>query len=310
MTDLIYFLVAGSESLFPVDLSDIQEAFVKKLQSYFPDNLVEWVGLNEVRSGLGHKIKEARDQFPEAEVVTLSALYYPFTAHEISANRLVDEQGNDLGLGPRPKADPLEVQVSRVMEAVDGKSVIVVDDTLFLGETLNHLVGLGLNIVAAVEYFTKAATLEDYHKRNLPIFAVHAKEDYLDVLPLHDFLPPLPLCGKVVGDSHSLLPRLNEEGMSACLPYLLPWITREQLASWASVPVEHAPDFSVFALERSIEVVGRIGHFGFTTMGESARFFPPRTSVPYLNGDAPYHNASVVEYLRGCLHQVRDQYTN
>lgn len=310
MSALAYYLVAGSESSFPVDLGDVKEAFTRKIQSFFPANPVIWVSLKEVQEGLSQGVAKAKFLFPDALIVTLSSLYFPNADCEISANRVVDGTGTRLGLAHRPGAQSLSQQVFEVKHVAGGRPIVVVDDTLFHGETLELLEALGLRIDTAVEYFTGSEAYEKFC-RKFSVISVLTLNSYKDVMPLHDFLPFLPLCGKVLGcvSEGSCAPAQTKDGYSISFPYLLPWITPVQLYDWASIPEENAVDFSVFALKQSIVVAQRLREYGYTTIGDAVRPCPPRRSIPWCDGQhMPDPHESVVDYLARSLHEISKLY--
>lgn len=304
-----YYLVGGSESNFTVDLGDIQGAFTRKIQSYFPDNPVLWVSLDEVRRGLSTQVAKAALLYPGALVVSLSSLYYPYACLEISPNRIVNEQGQFLGLGARPGSGTLRQQVEKVMREAGERPIIVADDTLFHGETLECLRKMGLRIDAAVEFFTDRKIFDRMTNEGFTILTSNTLDEYVDVLPLHDFLPMLPLCGKVVGsEGDGILQSKEVEGCSLSLPYLLPWITPAQLEDWSCIPAKHAVDFSTFALAQTIVVADRLRSHGYTTVGQAVKRQPPRRSIPCQKGRIPNPDMSVSECLGRSLHCIGKYY--
>ncbi|MDP3994243.1 MAG: hypothetical protein Q8P91_00220 [bacterium] len=305
-----YFLVAGSESLFPVDLTDVQEKFHRRIQTYYPNDQVRWVSLVEARKGLMQKLEEARRAFPNAVTVTFSSLYFPWADCEISANRIVDKERNNLGVGQRPKAKCLKKQVDEVMQKAGDRPIIILDDTLFKGHTIDYLVEeKGLRINAAVECFTFPMAIENCKQKGISVFSVEElqPEDCIDGMPLHDFLPPLPLCGKVLGlhNADDCEPLIDNDGASFSFPYLMPWISPQQVCDWASIPEEYVVDFSTFAILQSIEVMNRLKPLGYLTINDMvANKYSLRTSVPYLDGSNPDMNENISVMLRECLHLV------
>jgi len=306
MTTLTYYLVAGSESSLPVDLGDVQTAFVQKLSSILPDNPVRWVSLGEVHSGLSAQVACATERLgDDVFVVSLSGLYYPHADAEISCNRLVDAFGSPLGMGPRPRSASLSDQVANVMRQAADRPLIVVDDTLFHGDTVKGLIRSGLKVDGVVEFFTSSEAFGEFEHDGIPVFSSETLEGYLDVLPLHDFLPMMPLCGKVVGKpSAGGWDPLADHGVSYSLPYLLPFITRDQLSSWASIPVDSALEFSIFALTRGIQVAERLRNYGFSSVGSATRYYPHRTSVPLLDGVNFEPDLPLVDLLGRSLHRL------
>ncbi|RJR30430.1 hypothetical protein C4564_00430 [Candidatus Microgenomates bacterium] len=297
-----YYLVGGSESLFGARLAHVQQRFVRAIQSYLPDDQVVWVPLASVRSGLATQVGLVRSKYPNVFVVTLSHLYFPIADASVSCNRVVDTQGRKLGLAERPGSPPLCDQICVVMKEADGRTIAVVDDTFFHGETIAVLREQGLRIDIAVEYFSESVTEARLQQEGTSVYTVSSLNGYLDVLPLHDFLPVTPLSGKVVGHRgvNGIELMTHESGGSYSLPYLMPYITAKQVSQWASIPEVYAEEFSQFALTMAIQVMELAGDDRFVYMAQAV-CHPMRVSWPYLPEGYP-KNITVENVLRRALH--------
>lgn len=304
-----YYLVGGSESLLGLDVSSVQRAFAAKIQRFLPNNQVVWVSLPTVRAGLLEIVKNLREALPDVYIVTLSDLYFPYAEASISCNRVVDLDGANLGLAHRPGSPSLRSQIDAVMQSAGARQIAVVDDTLFHGHTISTLRGMGMRVDVAVEYFVDSRTKSEFESQGTPVYCATSLSGYLDVMPLHDFLPPMPLCGKVVGqlsatgEIHLLQ---HPDGGSISMPYLIPFIDAEQVSSWASIPLAHVHEFSVFALSQAIHVAVKARECGFANMTEALRH-SLRVSWPYMNGfsDRDMSPEEPVEtMLRRAYHQA------
>ncbi len=301
-----YYLVGGTESILPgVKVWDIQRSFTRVISSYLPNNPIVWVGLDEVRNGLSAQVNCAKNALgPNAFVVSLSTLYFSDADREVSCTRIVDADFNSLGLAARPPSEDLSQQVKSIIAEAKGRPIIVVDDTLFHGQTIIFLKELGLPIHAAVEYFSAKNAVKTLEALGVQIFTVCTLDDYLDVMPLHDFLPIMPLCGKLLGEAKA-------EGLQYCgfgtdlsmsVPYIMPYISATMVGSWASIPWEYARDFSAFALTQSMILVERMNQVGMYTVADVKRRQPHRVSIPFLEGSTDEDNVLLSDVIRRAVH--------
>ncbi len=76
-------------------------------------------------------------------------------------------------------------------------------------------------------------------------------------------------------------PISTDDGLSLSFPYLLPFITPEQLESWASIPQAHAVAFSKVCLQRTIEIFSELERLGRISKISELRDVKPRASVPF-----------------------------
>jgi len=310
----VYYLIEGSEGGLGVQVSDIQQQFVSAIQTCFPNNPVEFVPRGKIRNAIRATVKELSSS-GEVFVVSLSRLYYPNADDYIDCNRIVSKDGSTLGIGPRPKTYDLSVQVKSVMDKADGRVVVVVDDTLFHGESIRGLRALGLEFDTVVVYFADRGSSRSLTEQGYTVHASLETAGYLDVLPVHDFLPFVPLCGKVVGKSvyGKPSPIVVPPGVSLSLPYIIPFILPEQVHSWASIPLEHVQEYSEFALGQTMELFRRLKGVGVVSIADYIHSNPPRRSLPMSVGlrrqmfeSLPIdYQEPILDYLGRTLHAFR-----
>lgn len=303
-----YFLVSGAESLFqPItgeSVERVRTAVSEKIGTFFPDNPVLWIDLEEVHERLHDQVMSAKGKYGYLPVVSLSSLYYPHADAFIECNRVVDHQGNPLGVGPRPGSDSIGAQVDHIRRALHDSSVIVADDTLFHGDSLSDIMKKGLKVKAVVECFATDEAKNRLEKKGVAVYCSSPLEGFLDMLPLHDFLPPLQLCGKVIGRIEDEPMPILTNGLSLSLPYLLPYITVGQLKSWASIPRRFAEEFSKLCLEEAVQMFTVLEPHGISHWNDITSLYP-RASYPHrTRGKDPNPESRIVDLLKEDLQHL------
>lgn len=303
-----YYIVAGSEDCFLTNAGSEIDSARRTIAEYiskkiYSQDAVLWVDLGDVREMIRAGITMLKRQHGDLPVVSLSGLYYPEADGCLECNRLVSPSGEMLGLGNRAGAKALEAQIRHLASSYPDSAFIVADDTLFHGETLSHLSDLGLTVKGVAIAFATEQAVQRLGKIGIEVCVGHTLGDDLrDVVPIHDFLPPMPLCGRAVG-MEGPVPFLVD-GLSFSLPYVLPWITPKQLDSWASIPETHAVPFSRLCLEASYAVFLALRKIGIVCVEDLKRLIP-RASKPY-NGLADPEE-EITSLLQQALRQLSDR---
>lgn len=280
-----YYIVGGTESFFaqqiPVEVASARVAICNYIgHKIYPNDPVIWVGFVEVQQMLARCVQELKVRHGNLPVVSCSRFYYPGADAFVECNRVVDSSGEKIGVGPRPYAKSIPDQVGLIRSLYPNTSFIVVDDMLFHGDTINQLRTRRLPVRAMAAAFATGEAKEALERSGIEVCVGHPLRTNLrDMLPLHDFLPPLPLCGKVVGLDNMPLPAMKND-LSSSFPYLLPWITPEQLCSWASIPESHAVPFSMLCLKQCLAIFSALRDANIVRLSDLAQF-RPRASCPY-----------------------------
>lgn len=176
--------------------------------------------------------------------------------HTIEINRIVDQTGKIIGLGPRPGAVSLEKQLNSIASVVNGNPVVLVEDGIFTGSTLAFLITelqnrrVNVDAIAAGISFPKGDKLIREAVRG-KLVIVKEVETPFEWMPDHDFIPFSPNCGRVFGRQlgRDVLPHYTHEGFSYCFPYIRPF---GNPVKWASIPEEQARSFSNLCLREAI----------------------------------------------------------
>lgn len=305
-----YYVVGGTEELFeavaPHQVEKARQAIFDQLAVTLPNNPIYWVTTTEVKADLTQLVAEAKTQFPESPVVSLSRVYFDAADYYLECNRLTDHEGNSLGVGPRPGSASLATQIAVLKQRFLSKKLIVVDDMLFHGESLEKLIAAGLDIAAIVTAFAVQQGTKKAEELGVPWYVETVVAKLLDMIPIHDWLPPLPLCGKVVGHKpNGQLPEpVIEQGLSLCLPYLTPFISTEQVTNWASIPTDHVLEFSAICLERSLGICQELETRGVITKMSDLAKMEPRASHPVLGKIDP--EKRIVVFLKEAIVQLNN----
>lgn len=222
----------------------------------------------------------------------------------LHVNRLVTFSGNDVGIGQRPGQPALHVQVDSLVKKADGNSYIIIEDGLFTGGTMCHVVKLleraGARVVAIVAgfQFNKArqaiAALQDDQAVGHPIEVVSVcdfqPEMLVDWMPDHDHIPFIPNCGRVLGVNFGefCVPYYSRNGTSYSIPYLSGYC--RDLEDWTSIPLMECAHFSLTCLDLAIRLFQAIQYLNpgceLIVSDLINSQCTPRISLPIVAGDA------------------------
>lgn len=229
----------------------------------------------------------------------------------LSINRLIDEKGEILGLGPRPGAPSISDQMDVVQRAAGNRSVILMEDGAFTGGTMRFI----LNEMKARRVHVSAVVLGLAFKNakesiaevfDGDIVTVEEDKDYVDWMPDHDFFPFIPNSGRVFGTSWNgnLMPLYTKDGATFCAPYLLPFAP---ITKWASIPENHALDFSRFCLQKTREIFEKLCEDNDCMLTiEDIIDTVPRVSIPMAIGQQiiPPLRTRILDYLKACIDEI------
>jgi hypothetical protein len=224
--------------------------------------------------------------------------------HMIEINRIVNQNGEIIGLGPRPGAMTLEKQLNGVAAMANGNPVVLVEDGIFTGSTLVHLLNelrkRKVKVVAITAGICFPKATERLRKEfNGELVIVQEVQKPYEWMPDHDFVPFAPNCGRVFGGAFGddMLPYYTHEGLSYCFPYVLPF---GDPVKWASIPKEHAHSFSAFCLSQACKLFQKLDELNrrritpMDLLGST-----PRISMPMGvgSGKLPNPDMSISEFL-------------
>ncbi len=259
---------------------------------------------------LAKEILSRAAQFHGANIVSYCNGICVGNGQTLQINRLIDENGKSVGLGPRPGFKTIGVS------SLDRKlPLVLVDDGVFSGETLLSIVrqiqAIGITVEALVVglCFPKAKTKIQREFKG-EVVAVLDIKNPLDWMPNHDFFIFSPNCGKVRGvnglEKATSMPVVHN-GATFSVPYLLPFINGETFNDWTSLAADDANDFSLFCAQQALSFFRRLERQNKKDVhiGDLLGTFP-RVSVPIglEQKNFPPLSSRVYQFMAGICHKL------
>jgi hypothetical protein len=217
---------------------DLREEFRRYVRRIFP--ALEFISEEEIARGLMEMVNNSGLVPVSLDRVYLEAPFY------LDVTRLVNEKGEDCGLGHRP-GSPNFLQQIRVLRETGLTEVLLVDDMIHTGGLLERIVrclsqiGIRVPLVCAGIGVGAGITRGN---RLTEIRCVRRYEKVIDDVCERDFYPGVPLSGKPL-----------KGGDNVGMPYLLPF---GNPGSWASIPPEWQVRFSSFCLQQTTRLFEKI----------------------------------------------------
>ena len=231
------------------------------LQGYFP--AVEVVPERQLRLGLLGLAQ--RTQLP---IVSLDRAYI----HEgektlnlvgfLDVTRAVNPKLEKLDLRERPGSLPVTSQLDVLARKLrKGREIALADDVIFEGGTHQKVAQWFAERDIIVKEVLSGITIED-GRDNLENAGIRVKSviEYaavVDEVCERDYTAGVPMSGRSVVD---------ENGRTGSAPYFSPFGIAEK---WASIPAEHADEFSAFCMMQSIALWSAVERLSKTEISTS-----------------------------------------
>ena len=255
-----------------------------------------------------HIIHAAREEFPGAMIVsTCPTIAYHAGSFAIEINRIVDLDGNILGIGPRPGHQPIHIQLDALKRLSNDGPVVIVEDGIFSGRTIAQLFdwlkAAQVNVVGVIAGFRFEKSKEVLEPKGIPVLTIAEYDNLVDWLPDHDFLPLTPSNGRVVGVKmqNLVVPLYDYKGASFCIPYLDPFAPVKEWASFTGDRTSLA-QFAHACISMSLhlyEIIQEMNRKAITIA--DLLKVQPRISVPVQAGNSENlvysHESDVRRYL-------------
>ena len=219
------------------------------LNGYFPGG-VEIVDEREIKSGIMQMAERS-----ENPIISLDRAYLTESTPDININgyidltRGVDENLNGIGLRERSGTPSKESQ----LESYRTKSpqpITLVDDVIFSGEGVveiaKDLAAVNRPVDKIIAGIGIAGGIERIEEFGIEVATVRQYSQVIDEVCARDFYPGVPMSGRSVYAS---------DGSNYSAPYIRPFGKPE---TWASIPEQHADDFSKARLGQAIEMWSEI----------------------------------------------------
>lgn len=198
----------------------------------------EWVPEQEMKDGLAQLTDSC-----SMPIVSLDPVYAPSNLH-MSLTRLVDDCLADASYGARD-GTPVDLRsvVGAIVEKLPERNIALVDDVLFSGAMMVHIISLfAERDVRVRRVFAGIAIGEGVDRLravDCPVSAVRLYQEVTDEICERDFLPGAPMSGRTV---------CGRQKTGA--PYLLPF---GKPGKWASIPDVSSGTFSKAVLHASAD---------------------------------------------------------
>jgi hypothetical protein len=291
---------------------DFHQELKSRITFMLPEIKVITFDMKELVDDLWIKAIHTQQSIKDAVIVSSCAeIANVRRGHTIEINRIVDEFGKIIGLGPRPGHCSIEHQLNAISELANGKNIVLVEDGVFTGSTIEYLVTefkkRKVNVealVAGISFPNARKSLREIFNGNLMI-TQNIDEPY-EWMPDHDFIPFAPNCGRVYGGKFGkdILPYYTHDGLSYSIPYILPF---SDPADWASIPKNHSVDFSIFCLKSALEMFSMMDKLNCRkiTVHELLGSIP-RISIPITKGSAQLPNSKIpiTDFLSEAMQEV------
>ncbi len=290
--------------------TDVQSDLQRAVDQATPANVtVRSVKMNDLADDvLARALTFAKDD--TLIVSTCPEIANPVRGFTLQVNRLVDFDGNSIGLGPRPGNPSIRDQILAIKNKAGGMPIIIVEDGIFSGETMlfviDQLRAHNVKVSAMIVGFTfpsSAATVQKIKEAGIDFVSIEEFQNLFDWVPDHDFFPFVPSNGKVVGIpvKQGYLPFYSYDQASYSVPYLYGFCP---INKWASIDDEPAKALTTFCIRATVDLYREIERSnGRTIMISDLIHAKQRVSIPVSvwQQHLPHSDVSVISYLSEVL---------
>ncbi len=298
-----------SDSFF----AEVRDGLASRIQAALPGAGVKVVNMDDVGANILKEIARRDGELKDAVIVStcphVASSKHGFT---LELNRLVDIDGQILGIGPRPGFSPIEDQIQPIANAARDRQIVLVEDGTFSGRTVCYILDEFRKVNVKVGALALGLAFPDALARIRKIYGgeiitVEETGLPLDWMPDHDFFPFVPNCGRVYGSriGDYCVPHYSSFGASYGIPYLLGFCPMEE---WTSIPHGGCVALTFFCLEKTYELFRRLEQMnGRPIVFGDLLSTTPRVSIPIEVGKPSFprmhKDMRVVDYLSDALHE-------
>ncbi|MEI7819206.1 MAG: phosphoribosyltransferase [bacterium] len=238
----------------------------------------------------------------------------PMKGVTLDINRLVDRDGKSLGIGPRPGAVSLTEQLEIIKSHAAGRSVVIVEDGIFSGTTVEYIVdkcrkaGIDVNrVIVGFRFASSQEKIDSLTEQGVEVSWVEEFGDLIDWVPDHDFLPMVPNCGRILGVNPfgEPVPYYSLEGAAYSMPYVFPFSPVED---WASIPEKAKRNLAKTCLSLSGMIYTKLNLMNKRDIRvDEVLAAPQPVTIPMRIGSKQtprYSGQTVSEYINTLSHSV------
>jgi hypothetical protein len=218
----------------------------------------------------------------------------PVKGVTLEINRLIDHNGNTIGIGPRPGCPSLDDQLMLIKAHANGKPIVIVEDGIFTGSTARYVFELlnsaGItvsDIIVGFKFDNSSETVDYITSLGVNVEWLKEFDNLLDWIPDHDFLPMAPNNGLVIGSKTFGFPEPYYSRGGACysVPYVFPFAPVDR---WASIPTGAEVSLARKCLALSTRLYSTLDRYnnGKISIGEVIKA-PQPVTIPVELGSKP-----------------------
>ncbi len=298
---------------------DLESEILKYVELSFPEANVVAINTRELAEKIVSKTFKRQALLKNADIIsTCSEISRMDESMDengfvLNINRLVNEAGDVIGIGPRPGTPSISDQIINIKNKTFGsarKPLILMEDGIFSGRTLINILEKfnenNLDVEAIVVGFSFPNAIDKVKSQfDGELIVVEEFDNLIDWMPDHDFVPFIPNCGRVLGlkMGEELYPFYSKEGATYSMPYIMPFAP---LNKWASISEKHQVELSRFCASWTLELFRAID-----SMNENKILIgdlldiKPKISIPINIGFRrfPRLDSYVTDYLSDLCHE-------
>lgn len=243
--------------------TEVRTEIVKKFKTYLPGVKIIDIATQELAEEIVSRAVGKKRLLQNGIVVsTCLEIAISRRGVPLEINRIIDQEGKILGIGPRPGYPSVDEQINGIHAIASGQPIILVEDGSFTGNTIVYIVEKlqqhQLTIATIVIGFAFPRALKRIKEvYNGEIIIVEEVEDYIDWMPDHDFFPFTPNCGRVLGLrwNKNCFPFYTYNGASYSVPYLHEFCP---VNDWTNIPQHYTKEFSSFCAWETLKLFNKI----------------------------------------------------
>ncbi|MEK7477877.1 MAG: hypothetical protein AAB645_00715 [Patescibacteria group bacterium] len=307
--------IAVSEKVYQA-IEEFQIMLASKLRHLMPHIEVRFIRTSEMaRQIISIAQSDQHRSIIEGSFIvsTCSEIANPIHGYMLEVNRIIDYNGNPLGIGPRPGFPSLSEQIRALVAASAQRPIILMEDGAFTGDSLVSIIqrihqagGLVRGVITGFTFPKAEAKIIKALGKNGRLITTESVDHLVDWMPDHDFIPFMPNCGKVVGfgvkdpqaskpeDPYTdAYPFYSHDGYSRSAPYLLPFCP---MADWTGINTHDLEEFKWFVnfcFEQAANIFLTLeeANEGEITISDLKKI-RPLVSVPYVLGSDLFAGAA------------------
>lgn len=293
----------------------IQADIVDAVQVAIGDNIrVRTVSMSELAGDVLSLAYRTRKTEGSLIVSTCREFAEPMKGITLDINRMVDESGVSLGIGPRPGSEDLDEQLRLIKLHAHDRPVVIVEDGIFSGGTVQFIVercrraGIEVSqVLVGFRFPGSQERIDALREMDVEVAWLEEFGDLLDWVPDHDFLPMVPNCGRILGVKPfgEPVPYYSLQRAAFSIPYLHPFSPVED---WASIPASTKRDLAKICLSLSQQIYTKLDLMnGRKVRIEEVLAAPQPVTIPFrLSHEMPYftRREAVSEFLNELAHDV------